>query len=176
MGDSARVNWDGGSMPDEEGEKLEIEWIRIYDEFKWHGVISAIDFLRLVCDNARAANERQARPFVVAHAVPAALAILLHDWRIHTDAKRWKLFPIDTERFPLASLLFYVDTWDDYKRKGDESVVSISDYRIRQKEAEVLIEWGDETEFRNEKIKYDAFEKALCNEVFRMLIDARMAG
>jgi hypothetical protein len=175
MGDADSGKWDGGGIGDEDGKKLEIEWIRIYDEFKWHGVIGGIDFLRAVCDNARAADERKARPFVLAHAVPAALAIFLHDWRVHVDGRRWNLIPLSTKRFPLASLLHYVDTWDDYKRKGEEAFISIKDYTISGRKSQVLVEWGDEKLFHNEKIKYDSFQHVLRDEVFLMAIEARMA-
>jgi hypothetical protein len=175
LGDNRRDKWDGGGFRDEDGEKLEEEWIRTYDELKWHGVIGAIDYLRLICDNAKAADERRSRPFVLAHAVPAALAILLHDWRVHNDARKWGLFPIRTQRLPLAALLHYVDTWDDYKRKGDNSAVSILDYQIKKRESRVKVEWADEKLFRNESIKYDSFSKALREQVFRMAIDAQMA-
>ncbi|MEI8140197.1 MAG: hypothetical protein WCI03_10055 [bacterium] len=176
MGDKDTGNWDGGAFADEAGDKLEIEWIRIYDEYKWHGVIGSIDFLRTVCENAKAANERQSRPFVLAHAVPAALAIMLHDWRVHADGKKWNLVPLSTKRFPLASLLHYVDTWDDYKRKGDKACIAIKQYKINNKQAHVLVEWAEETLLKNEQIKYNAFTNILRDQTFRMTIEARMAS
>jgi len=174
IGCKAKSVWDGGTIADQEGRMLEEEWIRIYDQFESHAVISAIDFLSKVYDNARAADEREYRPFVLAHSVPAALAILLHDWRIQNNAVKWKLFPIDVKRLPLAGLLVYLDTWDDFKRKDTTPNIFIKEYKINKKGVHVFIEWGDSTLFENEIKKYEAFKKSLSGGPFQMKITATM--
>lgn len=175
LGSNIQSTWAGGGIHDQEGETLEADWIRIYDQLSSHAVISALDFLKEICDKAKAADYRKHLPFVLAHSVPAALAILLHDWRIQEDAKRWKLFPVSVEKFPIAALLIYLDTWDDYKRKEPYADIFIKEYKIDEKGAEVYIEWGDSIQFENEKKKYASFKKSLREKTFEMEISARMA-
>ena len=174
IGSKKRITWNGGALRDLDGKQLEIDWIRMYDQLSSHAIISALDFLEAICEKAKAANERMNRPFVLAHSVPAALAILLHDWRIQSDAKRWRLFPISVKKLPLAALLLYLDTWDDFKRKGANSIIFVKEYELDKNKAHVAIEWGDRLLFENEKKKYTSFEKSLHEEVFQMKIRARM--
>jgi hypothetical protein len=110
--------WDGGSIEDADAKKIETAWTAIYDSMRSHAIIGALDLLAQVFSTASAANERKNRAFVVSHAVPAALAILLHDWRIWEDAKDWGLFPVNGTENPMAALLIYLDTWDDYSLRG----------------------------------------------------------
>ena len=78
---------------------------------------------------------------MVAHAVPAALAIFLHDWHIWPEVKEWQLYPIDMAALPLAAILVYLDTWDDYKRKGGDPMIHIDKYEVTQAGATVSVQW-----------------------------------
>ena len=57
-----------------------------------HAVVGAMDFLSEALPNGRCGGRNRNRPFVVTHAVPAALAILLHDWRIGKMRERGGFF------------------------------------------------------------------------------------
>ena len=140
-----------------------------------HAVVGSMDFLTEFFRTAAAADETANRPFVVTHAVPAALAILLHDWRIWEDARTWGLFPINFSAMPMAALLIYLDTWDDYRRKGPEPTIFVRDYVVDSRGASVTVEWADSESLDREKLKYRAFRSALCEKPFRLKISARMA-
>jgi hypothetical protein len=165
--------WDGGAIQDKEAEKISVDWRSLYKDLN-HAIVGAIDFLAQTFKVAAAANERRNRPFVISHAVPAALAILLHDWQVWEQAKSWGLFPIDASIIPLAALLIYVDTWDDYKRSGEQSNIYVPEYCVDSQGAHVLVEWGDSAALEKEQKKYNAFKKALRNPPFQMKITPRM--
>jgi hypothetical protein len=150
--------------------------MRLYDEMHTHGVIGAMDFLAHVYKEARASDEQANRPWVVAHAVPASLAILLHDWRIWKEAEEWKLVPIDATRMPLAALLVFLDTWDDYKRKQDQESPAILDYTVDARGASVTLEWGRSDLLEREQGKYNKFEEAVVNKPFAMKIAPHIGG
>lgn len=169
--------WDGGIIEDVEGEKISTSWINIYDEMRSHAVISALDFLAHLFTKASASSERKYRPFVITHGAPAALAILLHDWKIwKPEARSWGLYPINAFVLPLAALLIYIDTWDDYKRGGSDPRIYIKDYSVNGKGAVVTVEWGNSQELNKDKIKYIAYKQALDNLQFELKIKAGMAG
>jgi len=168
--------WDGGLLPDDLDEALATEWTNLYDEMSSHAVISAFNMLASIVEQATAVNERKNRPFVVTHATPAALAILLHDWRIWDKAKKWKLFPVDCGIFPLAALLIFIDTWDDFKRKGRMSPISVESFVISETGVDVTVKWQKAEEYEKERIKYTAFRKALKNKTFGMNIAVEVAG
>lgn len=184
-----RGNWDSGTIPDQDADDLEFALTRLYsgvsrshDSFestdlvlRSHAVVGAMDFLSALFRTAKAANETVNRPFVVTHAVPAALAILLHDWRIWGDAKTWELFPINFTATPLTALLIYLDTWDDYKRKGTGPTIYVRDYVIDSQGASVTVEWADSKSLDKEKLKYRKFKSALCEKPFNLKISASMA-
>ena len=169
-------DWDGGRIPDADAEKLATEWTQSYDLVKSHAIIGALDFLATAFKTAIASDERRNRPFVLTHAVPAALAILLHDWRTWKDAKTWRLFPVRVAAMPMAALLIYLDTWDDYKRKAGQGIISVRSYIVNENGATVTIEWGDSEALEKEKIKYEAFKDALQDFPFRLEIRPQMAA
>jgi len=169
-------SWDGGVIEDEDGALLSVGWIHIYDEMRSHGIISAFDFLAKLFEKASAASERIYRPFVITHGAPAGLAILLHDWKIwKPEALSWGLYPINASVLPLAALLIYVDTWDDYKRKDGDPCIYVRDYTVDGRGARVRIEWGDSEQLEKEKIKYNEFRLALKRRPFSLKIEADMA-
>jgi len=173
VGDS---EWDAGAVPDEQENALAAEWTNLYDQMSSHAVISAFDMLASIVEQARAVDERKNRPFVVTHATPAALAILLHDWRIWDNAKKWKLLPVDSNVIPMAALLIFIDTWDDFKRKGILSPISIESFTVNDKGVSVTVRWLKAEEYEKEKIKYAAFRKALRNKRFDMDINVKVAN
>jgi hypothetical protein len=169
-------NWDGGIVPDTQAENLATLWTKLYDDMHSHAVIGSMDFLAELFRTAAAADETANRPFVVTHAVPAALAILLHDWRIWQDARTWKLFPINCFAMPMAALLIYLDTWDDYRRRGPDPLIFVRKYAVDAHGARVTVEWGDSQAFEKEKVKYHAFKSALRSKAFPLKIFPRMAS
>jgi hypothetical protein len=182
-------DWDGGAVPDQQAADLEAAWTKLYggvprsrslseptdSVLRSHAVVGSMDFLTALFRTAKAADETANRPFVVTHAVPAALAILLHDWRIREDAKTWGLFPIDFSAMPMAALLIYLDTWDDYMRKGPEPMIFVRKYVVDSQGATVTVEWADSESLEKEKLKYRAFKSALREKPFELRISARMA-
>jgi hypothetical protein len=168
--------WDAGAVPDAQDNALAAEWTNLYNRMSSHAAISAFDMLASIVEQARAVDERKNRPFVVTHATPAALAILLHDWRIWEDAKRWKLFPVNSGIIPMAALLIFIDTWDDFKRKGPASPISVESFIVTDAGVTVTVKWLKAEEYEKEKTKYTAFKKALKNKKFDMKIDVKVAS
>ena len=163
--------WDGGAIDDEEGINLSAEWMTIYDRFDYHGVISAYDFLADILGKMKAADERKHRPFMISHAPLAALAVLLHDWRMWDHAKKWKLIPVDIRQNPLAAILIYIDTWDDYKRKLGDPIVSITDYEVNSKGARVFVEWENEAALHAQDRKYKSYGESLTGGLPKFKIE-----
>ena len=168
-----RGMWDGGLVPDkrciERGKAL----TNLYDSYRSHAVLSAFDMLAEVFDKASAIEEIENRPFVVAHAVPAALAIFLHDWHIWPQVEEWQLYPIDMAALPLAAVLVYLDTWDDYKRKGRDPMIHIDKYQVTRTGATVVVQWANDAQFEREKapIKYSKLKEAIKNRVCGLQIN-----
>ncbi|MBN1359204.1 MAG: hypothetical protein JW993_01365 [Sedimentisphaerales bacterium] len=173
-GPSAGDAWDVGAVPDATDNALATEWTMLYDEMSSHAVISAFNMLASIVDQASAVDERKNRPFVVTHATPAALAILLHDWRIWNAAKKWRLFPVDSGVIPMAALLIFIDTWDDFKRKGQMSPITVESFVVSETGVRVTVRWLKAGEYEIEKIKYSAFKRALKNKMFDMSIAVKV--
>ena len=171
-----KAKWDGGCIQDVDTNKFATPWINLYDNRKSHAVISAFDFLGDIFKKATAANERIHRPFIITHAAPAALSILLHDWRIWNEMKEINLIPVNVPMLPMAALLIYIDTWDNYKRRGPEPLIFIKEYLVNPKGAFVKVEWGDSNLMEEEKIGYIAYKKALINLLFKLEIKYGLAG
>lgn len=172
----SKGDWDWGAIDDATGEEIGIAWTQLYNTMSSHAIVGSLDFLARVFRAATAAKQRANRPFVLSHAVPAALAIQLHDWRMWKHAKAWRLFPIDASAIPMAALLIYLDTWDDYKRTGPDPTIYVSDYVVDSHGARVTIDWADSTSLEQEQPKYKAFQSALRKKPFPMTIKPRMAG
>jgi hypothetical protein len=128
-----------------------------YNKLKSHGVVGCFelssDFLR----KAKASKFRS-KAFFLYHVFPAILAIAFHDWRIWKELAEVKIFPIDIQNFPLAALLIYIDTWDDYKRDTDQKI-TIDDIVFQNNKVTVFITWYKTKEYLDEKLKYDSFER-----------------
>lgn len=145
--------WDAGAVPDDQDNILASDWTNLYDRMASHAVISAFNMLGSIIEQARAVAERKNRPFVVTHATPAALAILLHDWRIWEDARKWKLFPVDSAAIPMAALLIFIDTWDDFKRRDTVSPISVESFSFDARSVSVRVRWHSAEDYEKEKIK-----------------------
>lgn len=173
MASGIRGRWDGGTIDDQDGIDLSAEWSTIYDGFDCHGMISAYDFLADILGKLTAAGERKHRSFMISHAPLAALAVLLHDWRMWEHAKKWRLIPVNVRRNPLAAILIYIDTWDDYKRKPGDPVFSVLEYEINSKGARVVVEWENTAALREQDQKYRSFLKALTGGPPNLRIEPR---
>lgn len=176
-GPRPREKWDASGMPDDEAKALEPALTSLHDRYSCHAIISAFAMLAEIFDKARAADERTNRRFVLTHAVPAAISIMLHDWRIWPEAKRWGLIPVDMAVLPLAGVLIFLDTWDDYKRKGTTSPICVHRFEIEPTFVEVCVQWASRDEFEKAKgpIKYAALDEALRSTV-PMRIRTSVAG
>lgn len=174
-GDS-NEEWDGGFIDDEDSKRLSTEWINMYSEMRSHGVISAFDFLGDIFEKAMAADERKHRPFIVTHAAPAALSIMLHDWKVWEKMRELKMIPVNMSMLPMAALLIYIDTWDNYKRRGSDPLTFIKEYIVNSQGALVKIEWGDSDLMEKDKIGYMAYKKAITNLLFKLDLKYGLAG
>ncbi len=175
-GAPVKDEWDGGALVGPDADRLADRWTALFDQMSSHAVIGAFKMLASIVEQAIAVNEKKNHTFVISHAVPAALAILLHDWRIWDDAKKWKLFPVNSGLLPMAALLIYIDTWDDFKRKGLDSPISIESFDISDSRVVVSVKWLKAKEYEKEKIKYAAFKRALKNRPFGMNIRVQVAS
>ncbi len=165
-------NWDGGGLDDEESDKILDEWINIYDNLESHAIISAFDFFADVAEKCKASAFRQNKTFVLTHAAPAALAIMLHDWKKWKELRKLNLIPVDGRVLPMAALLIYIDTWDNYKRKGDvDPLTYIRSYIVNTKGACVHVEWGNSSEMKDGTVGYELYQDALENLAFALDIE-----
>jgi hypothetical protein len=176
INETSDEEWDGGIIDDEDASVLTTEWIRMYDEMKSHAVIGAFDFLGDLFKKAEAAGMRKHRPFIVTHAAPAALSILLHHWKIWPEMRKMKLIPVNVPMLPIAALLIYIDTWDNYKRKSGAPLTYIKEYSVDSKGACVKVEWGDKDLMKKDEVGYIQYKKALKNLLFALDVKYGMAG
>jgi hypothetical protein len=168
--------WDGGIIEGEDSTKFTAEWIRIYDKMSSHGVISAFDFLGDLFKKAMAADERRHRAFIITHAATSAISMLLHDWKIWPEMRNMKLIPVNVLMLPMAALLIYIDTWDNYKRRNEDPLTYIKEYSVDSRGACVKVEWGDLDLMKKDEIGYIEYRKALKNLLFALDIKYGMAG
>lgn len=168
------ARWDGGLVEDERGVQLGQEWIDIYDTYKRHGVMSAFDLMADVARKMKASGERANRLFTVSHVAPAALAMLFHQWQLWSDARGWGLFPVDMQTHPLAALLLYSDTWDDFKRRAGDPPIAVPEYSVDKSGVRVVVEWQSEAALGSQSRKYTSFAEALTGGPPSFLIDPRV--
>ena len=103
-----RAIWDAGAITSPKANTLGTAWTVLYTKCRSHAVLSALDMFAEIIEQASADDRVANRPIVVTYAAPAALAILLHDWKIWPQAAGWGLFPVDAGVMPLAALLIYL--------------------------------------------------------------------
>jgi len=175
-----RASWDAGAFlskkAEAEANAKSAEWIASYNSMRHHGIISGLDFLAESCRIAQAADQSRYRPFIATHAVPAAMAIMLHDWKAWEMMRPMKLIPVNMPTFPMAALLIYIDTWDNYKRRGIDPLTYIKNYVITQRGVSVVIEWGDKQLMRVDEKGYTDYITGLENLLFALDIKYGMAG
>ena len=153
--------WDFGVVTNAHMDNLCQQLGEHYACFGSHGVVGAVKLLAAIVKQAQASEESVHRPFVITHAAPAALSILLHDWRLWGVAKEWKVFPIKGDILPLASLLIFIDTWDDFRRSGSGARIHVADYSLEDSMVSVTVNWADPIALKNEEVKFEAFENAI---------------
>ncbi len=165
-------NWDGGGLDDEESDKILDEWINIYDNLESHAIISAFDFFADIAEKCRAASWRKNKTFVLTHAAPAALSIMLHDWKKWDKQEQLNLIPVDGRVLPMAALLIYIDTWDNYKRKDDSDPLTyIKSYMVDANGVCVKIEWGDSLKMKDGTVGYELYQDKFENLAFALDIN-----
>lgn len=140
-----------------------------YNKRKSHGVISCFDLSADLLRKMEASNFKS-RTFLLYHIFPAVLAIALHDWKIWKELSEAKIFPIDIRKFPLAALLIYIDTWDDYKRDKDDKI-TIDRLNLDDKSVTVCLTWHKNSEYLDEKLKYDSFERNVLFSDLKLKIE-----
>lgn len=141
-----------------------------YNKLKSHGVISCFELSADLLRKIEAAPVRRSKAFLLYHLFPAALAIAFHDWKIWKELSDIKIFPINIKDYPFATLLIYIDTWDDYKRGQDEKI-TIEKFEINSKEVTVYLTWHEQKEYLKEKLKYDSFERNVLFSEIRLKIE-----
>lgn len=128
-----------------------------YIKSKSHGVGGCFELSTDLLGKAKASNFKN-NAFFLYHIFPAAVAIALHDWKIWKELAGVKVFPIDICNFPLAALLIYIDTWDDYKRETDQKI-TIDNIEFQNNQVTVYLTWHKTDEYLDEKLKYDSLER-----------------
>lgn len=140
-----------------------------YNKRKSHGVIGCFD---LSADLLRKmqATQYQNKPFLLYHMFPALVAIALHDWKLWKELAELKIFPINFHDFPLAALLIYIDTWDDYKRDQDDEKITINDFSIAGNTVTVDLTWHKINDYLEEKFKYESFKRNVITSDIKLEI------
>lgn len=140
-----------------------------YNNLKSHGVISCFDLSSDLLGKMKAAKFNS-KTFLLYHIFPAVLSIAFHDWKIWKDLAELKIFPINIKNFPMASLLIFIDTWDDYKRDGEEKI-SIDKLAMDNNQVTVYLTWHKNKDYLDEKLKYDSFERNVLFSDLKLKIE-----
>jgi hypothetical protein len=168
--------WDPRKPSGPTGRRLEAELVFLYNKSRSHAVIGALDLLAKMIDQADASGPRRCLPIIESFAAPAALSILLHDWKIRKEAKAWGLFPVDGNLLPLAALLVYIDTWDDYRRSNSLSPIDIEAFEVNSRGAKVTTLWQNKGLLAKENRKHESFRSAIVNCPFSLEIEPLCRG
>ncbi len=169
-------HWDFGAVSTPDNERNAEDLTRLYGGFTSHAVVGAIHLLSSIVKKSAAADRDKNRSFVLTHAVPAALAVLLHDWKVWEVAASWGLFPLKGDRIPLAALLVFLDTWDDFRRSGDRARVYVRDYTVERGQVSVSLDWEDGTDLKHEEVKFSAFREAIIDSPISYTIDPKVSS
>jgi len=155
------------------GGKIDLKIANIltesYNKRKSHGIISCFELSADILRKMEASNFKS-KTFLLYHLFPAVVAMALHDWKIWEELSEAKIFPINIKNFPLTSLLIYIDTWDDYKRDGEEKI-SIDKLTMDDNQVTVYLTWYKNSEYLDEKLKYDSFERNVLFGDFKFKIE-----
>jgi hypothetical protein len=144
-----------------------------YNELTSHGVISCFELSADLVRKLRASKSKS-KTFLLYHVFPAVLAIAFHDWKIWQRLEEAEVFPIEMKNFPLAALLIYIDTWDDYKRGKDEKI-RIDRIEFGENNVTVGLTWLNPKDYLDEKLKYESFVRNVRFSDFSMKIEVSNA-
>lgn len=140
-----------------------------YNNLKSHGVISCFDLSSDLLGKIKAAKYNN-KTFLLYHIFPAVLSMAFHDWKIWKNLAELKIFPINIKNFPIASLLIFIDTWDDYKRDGEEKI-NIDRLTMDNNQVVVYLTWHKNRDYLDEKLKYDSFERNVLFSGLKLKIE-----
>jgi hypothetical protein len=158
-------NWDFGSVGGTIEDEMQALLLRWYATLEFHGVVSALDLAAQMVRDVHSASERGKdsgidRAFLAGHVFPAAAAIALHEWRLWPDLKRYRLFPFRASYYPLAGLLMFLDTWDDYRRRGDNEM-AVSGLELADRSATVRVRWRDPERLSRARAGYEDYSRSV---------------
>jgi hypothetical protein len=158
-----RGNWDYGSVGgglDDEMEELLRRW---YATLEFHGVVSALDLAAEMIRGVQSKRRKNAAidsAFLAGHVFPAAAAIALHEYRLWPHLRRCHLFPFRAARHPLAGLLMFLDTWDDYRRV-DPNEMTVAGLELTERSATVRVRWRDPKRLSRARAGYEDYAKSV---------------
>lgn len=151
------IPWTGYALGGPVDEDLQNIFVESYNTMGSHGVISCFEFTSDILEKL-AALRSENKTFPLYHVFPAMLAVAFHDYNIWSALRQKRIFPISMRDYPLAALLIYIDTWDDYKRTKEREV-SIDEILFKDNEVTVQVTWANKKAYVNDKIKYDSFRE-----------------
>jgi hypothetical protein len=156
-------HWDLGAGVSDGPIEQEIRrsLVRWYSEFD-HGVVGALDLAADMVKRVRAGEGENGdavdRSFLVSHVYPAAAAIALHGWKMWEEFRSVKLFPFQAGHYPLAGILIYLDTWDEFRRK-DGVEMAVTGFELEDTKATVRVQWADELHAKEAQFAYDNYRQ-----------------
>ena len=144
--------------------------IESYNKLKNHSVISCFDLAADLLRKISVSKLKKDKTFLLYHIFLVVVSIALHDWRIWNDLKDRGIFPLKVENFPLAALLIYIDTWDDFRREGEKDKISIDSILFKRSQCIINITWYEKNEYLEEKAKYESFKKNVRSKALKLVI------
>jgi hypothetical protein len=164
--------WDLGACGGRADSQMQQALIRWYQTLQYHSVVSALDIAAEMIKAVRAASDNDEedslvdRAFLACNVFPAAAAIALHDWHLWEELQALGVFPFQARYYPLAALLIYLDTWDDYRRK-EGMVMDVVCFDLAPTHATVRVQWSDPEMAAREMVKYEAYRTSVqwCREM-----------
>lgn len=164
-GHSRAQRWDvGAGAPEGPIEKqMRQSLVRWYRSRQFHhGVVGALDLAADMVKSVQAAkgggDDAVDRSFLVWHVYPAAAAVALHHHGLWEAFRKVRLFPLQARHYPLAGLLIYLDTWDEFRRKpGAEMAVTAFD--LARGKATVQVHWADAGQAKQAQFAYDSYRE-----------------
>ena len=155
--------WDFDGVGWSEDSGLQEGLLRWYTRLESHAVVGALDLAAEMIRSVRSAladgeTAGQNRVFLLSHVCPAAAAIAMHDWHLWDEYRRHHLMPFRAERYPLAGMLIYLDTWDDYRRRTGDGM-SVLDMHLSPTTASVTVGWNDERALAKAAVAYKNYSK-----------------
>ncbi len=140
-----------------------------YNKLKSHGIISCFDIAADLLKKIAASTSIRNKTFLLYHIFTGVMSIAFHDWHIWNELKDIKIFPLKFEDFPFASLLIYIDTWDDFGR-DDRERISIDSIIFKGNKCITNITWYDKDEYLEEKAKYESYQANIRSKTVKLVI------